>query len=40
MRLTGNKLITLLDKEYDDLEQWYPTYRVREEVLEVHLVAL
>lgn len=38
MRLTGKKVIALVDEEFEDLELWYPIYRVREEGAEVHLV--
>ncbi|GGG09440.1 type 1 glutamine amidotransferase domain-containing protein [Paenibacillus abyssi] len=31
MRLTGKSVICLLDDEFEDLELWYPVYRVREE---------
>ncbi|GIP51864.1 protease [Paenibacillus vini] len=37
MRLTGKKVIALVDEEFEDLELWYPIYRVREEGAEVHL---
>ena len=38
MRQTGKKVIALVDEEFEDLELWYPIYRVREEGAEVHLV--
>ncbi|WP_188540861.1 type 1 glutamine amidotransferase domain-containing protein [Paenibacillus segetis] len=38
LRLTGKKVIALVDDEFEDLELWYPIYRVREEGAEVHLV--
>ncbi|WP_135547472.1 type 1 glutamine amidotransferase domain-containing protein [Paenibacillus cymbidii] len=38
MRLSGNKVICLVDEEFEDLELWYPIYRVREEGAVVHLV--
>ncbi|MFK7696203.1 type 1 glutamine amidotransferase domain-containing protein [Paenibacillus sp. HJGM_3] len=38
MRLNGKKVICLVDEEFEDLELWYPIYRVREEGAEVHLV--
>jgi protease I len=38
MRLTGKKVIALVDEEFEDLELWYPIYRVKEEGAEVHLV--
>ncbi|MFS0727726.1 type 1 glutamine amidotransferase domain-containing protein [Paenibacillus sp. 1P07SE] len=31
MSLTGKSVICLLDDEFEDLELWYPVYRVREE---------
>lgn len=37
MRLTGKKVIALVDEEFEDLELWYPVHRVREEGAEVHL---
>lgn len=40
MRLTGKKVIALVDDEFEDLELWYPVYRVREEGAEVHLAGL
>jgi protease I len=36
-RLAGKKVIALVDEEFEDLELWYPIYRVREEGAEVHL---
>lgn len=38
MRLTGKRVIALVDEEFEDLELWYPVHRVREEGAEVHLV--
>ncbi|OPA78541.1 protease [Paenibacillus selenitireducens] len=38
MRLAGKKVIALVDEEFEDLELWYPIYRVREEGAIVHLV--
>lgn len=38
MRLEGKKVIALVDEEFEDLELWYPIYRVREEGAVVHLV--
>lgn len=38
LRLTGKRVIALVDEEFEDLELWYPIYRVREEGAEVHLV--
>ncbi|MGM1049964.1 MAG: type 1 glutamine amidotransferase domain-containing protein [Bacillota bacterium] len=40
MRLTGKKVIALVDEEFEDLELWYPVYRVCEEGAEVHLAGL
>ncbi|WP_334072061.1 MULTISPECIES: type 1 glutamine amidotransferase domain-containing protein [Paenibacillus] len=40
MRLSGKKVIALVDEEFEDLELWYPIYRVREEGAEVHLAGL
>ncbi|WP_410768980.1 type 1 glutamine amidotransferase domain-containing protein [Fontibacillus sp. BL9] len=37
LRLTGKKVIALVDEEFEDLELWYPIYRVREEGALVHL---
>ena len=31
MTLQGKNVICLLDDEFEDLELWYPVYRVREE---------
>ncbi len=38
-RLTGKKVAVLLDKDYQELEVWYPYYRMKEEGAEVTLVA-
>ncbi|WP_018756589.1 type 1 glutamine amidotransferase domain-containing protein [Paenibacillus terrigena] len=38
MRLSEKKVIALVDEEFEDLELWYPIYRVREEGAIVHLV--
>lgn len=38
MRLQGKKVITVVDNEYNDLELWYPIYRLREEGATVHIV--
>lgn len=38
MRLTGKQIIALVDKQFEDLELWYPVYCVREEGASVHLV--
>lgn len=40
MRLSGKKVIALVDDEVEDLELWYPVYRLREEGAEVHLTGL
>ncbi|SEN83038.1 protease I [Paenibacillus sophorae] len=40
LRLAGKKVIALVDDEFEDLELWYPVYRVREEGAEVHLTGL
>ncbi|MEF2964587.1 type 1 glutamine amidotransferase domain-containing protein [Paenibacillus sp. M1] len=37
LRLTGKRVIALVDEDFEDLELWYPIYRVREEGAEVHL---
>ena len=37
LRLNGKKIVALVDEEFEDLELWYPVYRVREEGAEVHL---
>ncbi|UHA74071.1 type 1 glutamine amidotransferase domain-containing protein [Paenibacillus sp. 481] len=38
MRLSGKRIVALVDEEFEDLELWYPIYRAREEGAEVHLV--
>ncbi|MGA2265041.1 MAG: type 1 glutamine amidotransferase domain-containing protein [Phycisphaerae bacterium] len=38
-RLTGKKVAVLLDKDYQELEVWYPYFRMKEEGAEVKLVA-
>ena len=38
MRLTGKKAIVLVDQLYQELEVWYPLYRLREEGAEAILV--
>jgi protease I len=35
MRLAGKRVLSLVDEEFEDLELWYPIYRVREEGAEV-----
>ncbi|AOZ91564.1 type 1 glutamine amidotransferase domain-containing protein [Paenibacillus crassostreae] len=39
MRLSDKKIIALVSDDFEDLELWYPIYRLREEGAEVHLVA-
>lgn len=38
MRLKDKKVITFVDNEYNDLELWYPIYRLQEEGATVHIV--
>jgi protease I len=38
MRLQHKKVIALVDKDFEDLEHWYPVYRLREEGAQVDLV--
>jgi protease I len=38
-KLTGKKVAVLLDKDYQELEVWYPYFRMKEEGAEVKLVA-
>ncbi|MED1919101.1 DJ-1/PfpI family protein, partial [Bacillus thuringiensis] len=38
MRLVGKKILCLVDDEFEDLELWYPIYRVQEDGGIVHLV--
>ncbi len=38
MRLIGKKVIALVDEDFEDLELWYPVYRLKEEGAEVVLV--
>jgi protease I len=38
MRLAGKKAIVLVDQLYQELEVWYPLYRLREEGVEALLV--
>ncbi|WP_018130258.1 type 1 glutamine amidotransferase domain-containing protein [Effusibacillus pohliae] len=37
MRLQGKRVICLVEEEFEDLELWYPVYRLREEGAEVLL---
>ena len=39
MRLTGKRIAIMLDQQYQELEVWYPYYRLREEGAGVVLVA-
>ena len=38
-KLTGKKVAVLLERDYQELEVWYPYYRMKEEGAEVLLVA-
>lgn len=38
MRLKDKKVITFVDNDYNDLELWYPIYRLQEEGATVHIV--
>lgn len=38
MRLENKKVIALVDQDFEDLEHWYPVYRLREEGAQVDLV--
>lgn len=38
MRLKGKKVIALVDHDFEDLEHWYPVYRLHEEGAKVDLV--
>lgn len=40
MRLKGKKAIVLVDQMYQEMEVWYPLYRLREEGAEVILVGV
>jgi protease I len=40
MRLLGKKVIALVEHEFEDLELWYPVYRLREEGAAVDLIGL
>jgi protease I len=37
LRLQGKKVLCVIDEEFEDLELWYPIYRVMEEGATVHL---
>lgn len=39
MKLKGKKIAILLEKTYQDLEAWYPYYRLKEEGADVQFVA-
>ena len=38
MKLTGKTIAILIDREYQELEVWYPYYRLQEEGATVWLV--
>ena len=38
MSLTGKKIALLIDNQYQEMEVWYPLYRLREAGAEVHTV--
>ena len=38
MRLQNQKVIALVDHDFEDLELWYPVHRLREEGAQVDLV--
>lgn len=38
MRLKDKKVMTVVDEEYNDLELWYPIFRLQEEGATVHIV--
>jgi protease I len=40
MRLSGKRVIALVEDEYEDLELWYPVIRLREEGAEVVVAGL
>lgn len=40
MKLTGKKAAVLVDQAYQELEVWYPYYRLKEEGCTTHLVAI
>src|SRR5690625_3023701 len=37
MRLQDKKVLTVVDEEYNDLELWYPIFRLQEEGATVHI---
>lgn len=37
MRLKDKKVLTVVDEEYNDLELWYPIFRLQEEGATVHI---
>jgi len=39
MKLKGKRIALMLDREYQELEVWYPYYRLREEGAEVFRIA-
>jgi len=39
MKLTGKTIALMLDEQYQEIEVWYPYYRLREEGADVSLVA-
>lgn len=38
MSLKDKKVITVVDNNFNDLELWYPIYRLQEEGVTVHIV--
>src|SRR5690625_1275387 len=38
LRLKDKKVVTVVDHDYNDLELWYPIYRLKEEGATVHIV--
>ena len=38
MRLKDKKVIALVDSDFEDMEHWYPVYRLREEGAQVDLI--
>ena len=39
MKLKGKRIAIMLDEQYQELEVWYPLYRLREEGADIELVA-